>query len=74
VSDDRVFCADTEPFRADRQRSARSASGLPLGALDVPDGPVVDIGAGAGVLALAVRFPDGEIFAVEPSHLGRRRA
>ena len=72
--DDGVFCEYTELFRTDHEASASDlVRRAPLEVLDLPDGPVVDIGAGTGLgtIALAAAFPDREILAVEPNRVAR---
>ncbi|MGZ4437762.1 MAG: SAM-dependent methyltransferase [Nocardioides sp.] len=74
MSTDGVFCEYTELFRTDRELSERDlVRTMPLHALHLPDGPVVDIGAGTGLgtIALAEAFPDREVLAVEPDRTAR---
>ncbi|MGH3444835.1 MAG: class I SAM-dependent methyltransferase [Nocardioidaceae bacterium] len=75
AEDDGIFCEYAEIFRTVRHGEPASAPPLDvLAAVDLPAGePLLDVGAGtgAGTLALAARFPDREVLAVEPSRIAR---
>ena len=74
MSTDGVFSDYTEVFRADRERAESAlVRGIPFHVLQLPEGPLADLGAGGGLgtVALAEAFPERDILAVEPDRTAR---